>query len=108
MLRSRRWAIIARYELENGAKLVIDIVALCQSLTLFKGNPGAFEMSDIPILNFNTDEWTLIFAIATLNLLMHLLLNLALKDSCTGGLVETSGLEDMRSIDPIIVAAAHN
>ena len=108
MLGSRRWTVIAGDELEDGTELVIDIVALRQSLTLFEGNPGTFQKSDMPVPMFGKDVRTLVFAISTLNLLVHLLLNLALQDSGTGGLIETSSLQYMRGIDPIIVTTAHN
>jgi hypothetical protein len=78
MLRCRRRAVVARDILENGAKLLIDIIPLRQCLTLLKRNPGAFAQLDVRLEIFDVYERTLIFAISTLHLLMHLLLNLAL------------------------------
>jgi hypothetical protein len=45
MLWGWRRANIARSELEDHANLVVDLVALRQSLTLFERDPGAFVMS---------------------------------------------------------------
>ena len=39
---------------------------------------------------------------------MHIFLDLAFKDSSSRGLVEAGSLEDMRRIDPVVVATAHD
>lgn len=53
-------------------------------------------------------ERTLVFAIAALDLLVHVLLHVSLEDACAGGLVEASGLENVGGIDPVIVPPPHN
>lgn len=51
---------------------------------------------------------TLIFPVATLDLLVDVLLHLALEDARAGGLVKAGSLEDMCRIDPVILATAHD
>jgi hypothetical protein len=108
MLGGGRGAIIARNELEDGAKLLIDIVALRQSLTTLKRDPGTFQMSVMLLLTIAQCILTLVFAISALNFLMDIFLDLPLEDSCARGLVEPGGFEDMCCIDPIVCSAAHD
>jgi hypothetical protein len=107
MLRGRWGAKLARGKLEDGSELLIDIVSLCQSFTLFKWDPCACRSQRLsPRSEF---FWrTLVFTISTLDLLVCLLLNLSLEDSRSGWLIETGGLEDVCRIDPIVSTAAHN
>lgn len=39
---------------------------------------------------------------------MRVLLHIPLENARASGLVEASGLEDVRSVDPVVVAAAHD
>lgn len=39
---------------------------------------------------------------------MNILLHIALENACSGGLVETGGLQDVGGIDPIVLSTAHN
>jgi len=77
MLWSGRRADVARSELKYHANLVVDLVALRQSLTLFERDPGTFRISASPSTEL-TFQRTLVFSITTLNLLMRLLLDLSL------------------------------
>jgi hypothetical protein len=50
---------------------------------------------------------TLIFSIATLDLLMEVFLYLALEDASARRLVKAGGLQDVCRVDPVVMAAAH-
>jgi hypothetical protein len=50
---------------------------------------------------------TLIFAITTLNLFMQLLLDFSLQDTGPRRFIEACSFQDMRRIDPIVMATAH-
>ena len=54
------------------------------------------------------DSLTLILSITSLNLLMYTFLHFSLQNSCSLRLVIVGYLEDMRSIDPIVLAASHD
>ena len=51
---------------------------------------------------------TLIFAVSSLHLLMDAFLYFSLEDAGAGGLVVVGYLEDMRRIDPVVAATAHD
>jgi hypothetical protein len=51
---------------------------------------------------------TLVFAIATLHLLVDALLHFPLQNSRTRGLVIFRDFEDVSSIDPVVSATAHH
>lgn len=56
----------------------------------------------------NDERLTLIFSIATLNLLVLVLLYVSLQNSGSSRFVETSGFQNMGRIDPVIVSPAHD
>jgi hypothetical protein len=90
MARGGRWALSTRSELKDGFELLVGIIPPGELLSSFQGYPGA-----------------LIFAIATLDLLVDIFLNFAFEDTCAGRLVEASAFEDMSGIDPIVCSPAH-
>jgi hypothetical protein len=51
---------------------------------------------------------TLVFPVAALDLFVVVLLDIALEDTCTGGLVEAGGFEDVGGVDPIVLSPAHD
>lgn len=51
---------------------------------------------------------TLVFAVTTLHFLMHALLHFTFEDSGSCGLVETSSLQNVCCIHPIICSPSHN
>jgi hypothetical protein len=51
---------------------------------------------------------TLVFAIASLDLLVEFLLDLSLKDSSSRRFVEARSFQDVGRIDPVICSTAHN
>lgn len=51
---------------------------------------------------------TLVFAISTLHLLVHALLHLALQDTRARRLVVVGDFEDVRRVDPVVGAPAHD
>lgn len=51
---------------------------------------------------------TLVFAVSTLHFLMNPLLHLPLQDTGSRRLVEVGYFKDMRRIDPVIRATAHD
>ena len=51
---------------------------------------------------------TLVFAVATLDLLMDAFLHLSFEDPCSGRLVKASYLQDVGCIDPIVRSSAHD
>jgi hypothetical protein len=51
---------------------------------------------------------TLVFAVASLHLLVHTLLYLALQNTGPARLVVVGDLEDVGSVDPVVGAAAHD
>lgn len=51
---------------------------------------------------------TLIFAITSLYLLVHVLLHISFQDSRTCGLIKTSSFQDVSRIDPVIMPSSHN
>lgn len=51
---------------------------------------------------------TLVFAVATLDLLVCRLLHIPFEDTSTCWLIETSGFQNMCRIDPIVVPPSHN
>lgn len=51
---------------------------------------------------------TLVFPVTSLNFLMHTFLYISLQYACSRGFVEVGHLQDMRSINPIIVAPTHD
>ena len=50
----------------------------------------------------------MVLAVAALDLFVDALLDLALEDTGTGGLVVVGNLEDMGSIDPVVSTTAHD
>lgn len=91
MLGRRRRAPVAGYVVEDGAHLVQHPIPLRQMSPLLEGDPSA-----------------LVFAIATLHLLVHALLHFALEDTGSGGLIVVGYLEDVGSVDPVVCPAAHD
>ena len=91
MLGRRRRAAVARDIVEDGAHLVQDAVALCQMASLLQRYPCA-----------------LVFAITTLDLFVHALLDFALEDAGSRRLVVVGYLEDVGRVDPVVGAAAHD
>lgn len=88
----RRWgAPIAGNEVKDGQELVENAVALGEHATIVEWNPCS-----------------LIFAISTLHLFVHTLLDLALEDARAGGLVEVGDLQDVGCVDPVVGATAHD
>jgi hypothetical protein len=77
-----RRADVARSELKYHANLVVDLVGLRQSLALlvlFERDPGKIPSAyQHLLLQSLLSQRTLLFSIATLNLLMRLLLDLSL------------------------------
>jgi hypothetical protein len=53
-------------------------------------------------------DLTLIFAIPSLDLFMHPLLNFPLENPRSRGLVESGKLQDVSSVDPIIRPPSHD
>lgn len=51
---------------------------------------------------------TLVFAITSLDLLVYAFLDFSLEDAGAGGLVVVGYLEDVRRVDPVVAAAAHD
>ena len=51
---------------------------------------------------------TLIFAITSLHLLMHSLLDLALQNPCPRGLVKVCDFQDVRCVDPVVGPPSHD
>jgi hypothetical protein len=91
MFGRRRRAPVARHIVEDGAHLVQYAVALCQMAALLERYPCA-----------------LVFAITALDLFMHALLDFALEDTGSGGLVVVGYLEDVGCVDPVVGATAHD
>lgn len=91
MFRGRWGAAVARYVVEDGAHLVEHAVALRQVSAFFEGNPRA-----------------LVLAVPALHLLVDALLDLALEDAGARGLVVVGDLEDVRCVDPVVGAPAHD
>jgi hypothetical protein len=50
----------------------------------------------------------LIFAISTLDLLVHALLDFALEDTGSGRLIVVGYLEDVGCVDPVVGTTAHD
>lgn len=46
VLRCRWWAVVAGYKLEDGAKLLVNSIPNCKSLTVLKWNPGTYTISN--------------------------------------------------------------
>lgn len=53
-------------------------------------------------------ERTLVFAIASLNLLVDILLDLSFENARSCGFVKAGSLQDVCRIDPVVMAPAHN
>ena len=88
----RRWrAPVTGDVVEDGAHLVQNTIPLCQMSPLLEGYPCA-----------------LVFTISTLDLLVHALLDFALKDTGTRRLVVVGYLEDVSGVDPVVGATAHD
>lgn len=51
---------------------------------------------------------TLVFSVATLNFLVDVLLHISLENSSSSWFIETSSLQDMCRIDPVIRSPSHN
>lgn len=65
------------------------------------------------IINYQTPDLalprhTLIFAIATLDFLVHPLLNLAFQNSSSCRLIKACSFKNMCCIDPIVTPPSHN
>lgn len=88
-----RWgrALVTGDVIEYGSHFLQHAVSLSQTAPLFERYPCA-----------------LVFAIATLDLLVHALLHLALEDAGSRRLVIVGYLEDVRSVDPVVGTAAHD
>lgn len=56
----------------------------------------------------NSQTLTLVLSISTLNLLVHAFLHLPLQDSGSRRLVVFGYLKDVRRIDPVVLASAHD
>src|SRR5690242_20537804 len=76
-----------------------------KSLTSLQGYPRSCMFSIVYEL-FGEGS-TLIFAIAALDLLMHIFLNVSFENSCSSRLIESSGFEDMCSVDPVVMPPSH-
>lgn len=74
MPRSGRGALVSWNELEDGPYSVIDAVPLSEGLAGFEGDPCS-----------------LIFAVATLNLFVNILLHVSFENSRSGGFIEACG-----------------
>lgn len=70
---------------------------------MFLKQLSAFQSCLAVIVNI-----TLVFSITTLHLLMHPLLDLSFENSSSCRLIESSCLENMRCIDPVIRPPSHN
>ena len=60
------------------------------------------------LTSFQWNPCTLVFAITSLDFLMNILLYFAFKDSCAGGLVKASSLQNVGGIDPIVQSPSHD
>lgn len=88
----RGWrAPVAGHVVEDGAHLVQHAVALGKVSPLLERYPRA-----------------LVLSIAALDLLVDALLDFALQDAGARGLVVVGHLEDVRGIDPVVGAPAHD
>ena len=109
MLGSRWWTAISWDEFENGTQDIIDAVLGRELFAVDEGDPCSCAVS----INFCVGcsagySLTLIFAIATLHLLVDSLLDLTLENPRPRGLVVVGYLEDVRRIDPVVGAASHD
>jgi len=91
MLRGGRRAPVAGDEVEDGQHLLEHTVALSQHAPIMQWHPGA-----------------LVLAVPALDLFMDALLDLALEDARAGRFVEVGYLEDVRCVDPVVGAPAHD
>lgn len=105
----RRWgAPIAGNEVKDGQELVENAVALGEHATIVEWNPCSCSSCVRRCYAWLTASLTLIFAISTLHLFVHTLLDLALEDARAGGLVEVGDLQDVGCVDPVVGATAHD
>jgi hypothetical protein len=98
MSRSRWRALISRLELEDRPQAVIDIITMGKSLAMLERYPGPCgKKSRVSSDSFSAPiphayPRTLVFPISTLDLLVYVFLDLALKNSRPCWLVEPSSL----------------
>lgn len=103
----------ARNKVEYGPQALEDIVLAGKLAGVLKRQIGACvaggERSACAATSAKSDGWsTLKFAVASLDLLVVALLDVALKNAGPGGLVEGCGLQDMSGIYPVVGLTAHD
>lgn len=109
MLGGRRRTPVAGDVVENGRELFKNAVALGKGAAVVKRDPGSCSGSfSVLLCGGRAATPTLVFAISSLHLLVHALLDLALENAGASRLVEVGDLQDVGCIDPVVGAAAHN
>lgn len=100
-------AVVAWDKFEYRTKFFVDAIPMGERFSMLKRNPSACNKSK-NCHDIVSGLCALIFPITALNLLMQLFLHLPLQDSSPRWLVKACSLQNMRRINPIIMATTHN
>ena len=110
MFRRRGRAPVSGDKVEDRAKLLVHSV-LCRKIFPF-GQWDPCPYAELPLAHafsiLIANVHTLIFPIPPLHLLMHPLLHLPLQNPRSRRLVIVSHFQDVRRVDPVVGAAAHD
>ena len=110
MFRSRRWTPVSGHILEDRAKAVIYTILYRKVFALWQWDPGSYT-ARLSAPDRLCKTWvlsTLVFSIPALHLLVDALLHFSLENSCPRGLVIIGHFQDVRRIDPVVGASAHD
>lgn len=102
-----RWADRARNEIKERSQLAEDAIAFCKHSSFVQRDPSTWVVMR-KALEERRLKPTLILSVTPLDLFMDTFLNLSFQYPCPSGLVVVCYFENMRCVDPIILATAHD